>query len=219
MPLWIIVGALVLFAVLGDGNPLEGVVTAIAEVTRGPRLTDAHYDKTTGVVPGDPSDLADQAGLSQEAYSLARALSSEEGSSDTTTQAAVCWCIINEAHRRGTSITALVTQAKNPDHSGSYGTQSDIDAQPDADGNPTNPRYKKSDRYCSTALDPYTRDGDIASQCLDGTIADLTGGANQFDRPAGEKNPDQVAANRQRSGSVAVDVAGTDPGIRFWRVG
>jgi hypothetical protein len=205
---WIIAAVVVYFLWVGQGNPLDGALTAINELVRGSRLTHAPAD-STGLVNEAPGDLADEAGLSQEAYSLARMLASEEGQADATTQAAVAWCTINEANRRGSSITSLLVRAKNPRNNGSYGSQKDKD--------PDSANLGGSDRYASTALDPYDREGTIASQCLDGTIPDLTGGATQFDRAAGEANPDKVAATRVASGSTLVAVAGADEGLRFWR--
>jgi len=190
---------------------------AITSLGRGDRLTRAPYDTTTGIVPGRPEDLAATAGLDVEAYSLARAIASEEGHSDTTIKLAVAWAIKNYADRHGRSITSLVTHANNGAHSGSYGTQRDIDATLD-DGITLNPRYKDSDRYCSTALDPYDQEGQIAAGVFDGSLADITGGADQFDRPAGERDADQVAQKRISAGAELVDVPGIDGSqIRFWR--
>ncbi len=193
----------------GDGDPLSGLLDTLARITRGARLTRAPYDPTTGVVPGTPVDLADEAGLTEEQYALARMLSSEEGSSDNTIKAAVCWATINNAAKEGKSIVELLTHAKIPAHTGRFGTQKDID--------PSSSNHGKSDRYASTALDPYDGDGQIASQCLNGTIADFTNGATHFDRPAGEKDPTKVAQNRAKEGLSPVDVPGIDSTeIRFW---
>lgn len=216
-------GALAWYWFFGQYDEPEGLLgdvtqtlDAITSLGRGSRLTRAPYDTDTGVVPGAPADLAAAAGLDQEAYSLARAIASEEGHSDTTIKLAVAWAIKNYADRHGRSITSLVTRANNPAHDGSYGTQSDIQSEL-ADGS-ANPKYKHSDRYCSTALDPYEQEGQIAAGVLDGSLADITGGADQFDRPAGERDPDQVAQNRINAGAELVDVPGIDgSAIRFWR--
>jgi hypothetical protein len=205
--LWIVV-ALVAFVWIGHGNPIDGALTAINMVTRGERLTYAAAD-STGYVDADPQSLADQAGLTQEQYSLARMLGSEEPHSSPETQAAIAWATINKAARRGISITDLLLQAKNAKNNGHYGSQKDKD--------PTSPNFGSSDRYATTALDPYDREGQIAQQCLDGTIPDPTGGATNYDRPAGEKNPDKVATDRGNEGLVAVDVPSADEGLRFWR--
>lgn len=205
--IWIVV-ALVVFAWIGNGNPIEGALTAINMVTRGERLTHAPAD-SAGFVDADPQALADEAGLTQEQYSLARMLASEEPHSDPETQAAIAWATINKAARRGISITSLLLQAKNPKNNGRYGSQKDKD--------PDSANFGDSDRYATTALDPYDREGQIAAECLDGTIPDPTGGATNYDRPGGETHPDTVAASRVSEGLVAVDVPSADTGLRFWR--
>jgi hypothetical protein len=206
--LWILVAAAVLFTLLGKGNPVEGVLTAINEATRGPRLTYEPADKS-GLVLADPQELANEAGYSLEAYAAGRMLASEEGNSSTTTQAAVVWALINKANASGKGIADLLLAAKNPRNRGRFGSQKDKD--------PNSSNVGKSDRYASTAADPYDRDCKIVQQCLDGTIPDLTGGATNFDRPAGESNPDKIAADRRSSGLEEVAVAGVDDGLRFWR--
>lgn len=205
---WLIVALVVYFVWVGQGNPLDGALTAINEVTRGERLTHSPAD-STGLVGASPAELADQAGASQEAYSGARMLASEEPHTDATTQAAIAWCLINEAASQGKSVTDLLTRAKNPRNNGSYGSQKDKD--------PSSSNFGGSDRYATTALDPYQRELDIFQQCLDGTIGDLTGGCTQFDRAGEEAHPDKVAANRVASGSVLATVDGADSGVRFWR--
>lgn len=203
---WII-AAVVLLALLGGGNPLEGALTALNELTRGKRLTHSPAD-STGLVDADPDELADDAGASLEAYALARMISSEEGQQDPTTQAAIAWATINTARRRGSSVAALLLRAKNDRNNGYFGSQKDKD--------PDSANFGHSDRYASTALDPYARDLTVAEQCLDGTLPDLTGGATNYDRPAGE-DAAKVAANRLESGLVLVDVPGAAEGLRFWR--
>ena len=198
--------------VLGDVRQL--VDAGVDLVTRGARLTRAPYDTTTGIVPGSPQDLADSTNYDLETYSLARAISSEEGRSSDAVKLAVGWAIKNHADRAGLSLTDLVCRANVASHAGYYGTQRNID--PGAGGGASGP----SDRYCSTANDPYDGDAQIAYAIQTGTLPDPTGGADQFDRPSGEKNPDQIAANRVAVGSFEVAVAGVDDAdIRFWKVG
>lgn len=212
-------GGVALWFLYGDTEP-GGVVgdvrqmflDAVSGVVRGARVTKCPYDKTTGVVPCDPRQLAAQAAVDDETYALARGISSEEGTSSASTKAAVAWAIKNEAARRGSSIFALVTHAKLPSHSGKYGTQRNIEEGTDG--------YNASDRYISTAQDPYDGDITVASGVLDGTIPDVTSGANQFDRPSGEANPDAVAASRTAAGSELVTGIDdlVDGDLRFWRV-
>lgn len=187
----------------------DGLTDIYSSITQGSRVTHAPYSKTTGVVPGLPDDLAAIAGVDVDTYSLARALASEEGNSSVGTQVEVAWAISNHASQAGKTITELVTAAKLASHKGRYGTQRNIEVGTAG--------YNESDRYCSTAQDPYSGHIQVAQGVLNGTFPDPTNGADQFDRPSGESNPDAVAANRQASGSELVDVPGTDGDIRFWR--
>jgi len=196
--------------VLGDARQL--IDGAVDLVLRGSRLTHAPYDTTTGVVPGLPQDLADQTTYDLETYSLARAISSEEGRANADTKLAIGWAIKNRADAGGGSITALVTHAKVSAHSGYYGTQRNID--PDFGGGPHGP----SDRYCSTANDPYDGDAQIAFSIQTGTLPDPTGGAQFFDRSAQDDNPQKVIDARAAAGLVLADVSGdVDAAIEFWR--
>jgi hypothetical protein len=197
---------------LGDARQL--IDAGVDLVVRGQRLTHAPYDTTTGVVPGTPQSLADQTSYDLETYSLARAISSEEGRSSDDTKLAIGWAIKNRADAGAGSITALVTHAKVSSHSGSYGTQRNID--PDAGGGPHGP----SDRYCSTANDPYDGDAQIALAIQNGTLPDPTGGAQYFDRSAQDDNAEEVATNRAADGLVLADVSGDiASGLEFWRPG
>lgn len=207
-------------ATLGD-KLVDGATDVLNTILRGTRVTRAPYSKVDGVVRVDPQSLADQAGVSLEVYSLARMISSEEGSSDNTIKAAVAWAVVNHAQRSSLSIYRLLTRANNRSHAGFFGTQRDIDKDLGPDGAIRNERFNKSDRYASTASDPYSGDVMIAQAVLDGRIADLTNGADQFDRPDGESDPEQVAANRRADGATEVPVEGIDGAkIRFWsRVG
>lgn len=174
------------------GDVTQTIDDAINAITRGTRLTHAPYDKQTGLVPGSPDDLASSCGLDTETYSLARAISSEEGLSNNTTKLAVGWAIYNDANKAGKSLTDLVTT-----NDGYYGIQTLV-------------------HYCSTAQDPYQGDATIAAGILNGSMADPTGGAIQFDRPA-QENAAKVQANRIKSGEEIVTVPGADPGLEFWR--
>ncbi len=182
------------------------------------KVTDGFWDIITSIQKGSRGAavrwvqqflLASIAGVDVDTYSLSRALASEEGNSSVATQVAVAHAIRNHAEQGGKTITQLVTYAKLAAHRGSYGTQRNIEVGTDG--------YNGSDRYCSTAQDPYTGHLEVAIGVFDGTFPDITGGADQFDRPSGESNPSAVAANREASGSEEVIVPGTDGDIRFWR--
>ncbi|MGH9442404.1 MAG: hypothetical protein ACRD16_09010 [Thermoanaerobaculia bacterium] len=206
---WIVILAIAWFLWSGDGDPLEGLLNTLDQLQgRGARVTRAPAD-AEGYVAGDPSELAEEAGVSLDVYAAARMIASEETHSDRPTKIAICWCLFNEAARRGKTVSAVLLYAKNPVNRGHFGSQKDLD--PDSDN------YKNSDRYASTRLDPYDEELVIAQAVASGEIRDPTGGCQQYDRPAGEANPQQVAANRIQSGAELVDVPGTDPGLRFWR--
>lgn len=193
--------------ILGDIR--QAVNSAVNLVAKGNRLTHAPYDTTTGVVPGDPQALADQSGYDLETYALARAIASEEGRSSDFVKLCTGWAIRNRANASSGSIVTLVTRAKYAPHSGSFGTQRNIE-----DGTPG---YNGSDRYCSTANDPYDGDAQIAYAIQTGTLPDPTGGAQYFDRPGHDDNPAQVAANRAKDGFVVAQIDGLPDSIRFWR--
>jgi hypothetical protein len=192
---------------LGDARQL--VNAAVNLVAQGDRLTRCPYDTTTGVVPCDPQGLADSTTYDLETYALARAIASEEGRGSQLLQLAVGWSIKNHADAGSGSIATLVTHAKYAPHSGLFGTQRNIEAG--------TPGYNGSDRYCSTANDPYDGHAQIALAIQNGTFADPTGGAQYFDRPAGDDNAAQTAANRAAAGLVEADVPGVPSSIRFWR--
>jgi len=207
---WIVIAVVVLYVLYeGDGDPLDGLSIVIDEIQRGQRVTRAPYSKVDGVVHRDPKALANEAHVDLDTYALARMVSSEEGRSSNTIRVAVCWAVKNYAAKLGKSIDSILLRANNPDHSGYFGTQKDIDK--------SSPDFGKSDRYASTALDPMAGDLEIAISVLLETIPDPTNGATNFDRPAGEKDPVRVAENRVRSGLVAKPVEGIDADkLRFW---
>jgi hypothetical protein len=193
------------------GDLAQQLNDALNAIVKGDRLTHAPYDKTTGVVPGAPEDLAAEAQLDVDAYSLARMIASEEGRSNNSIKAAVAWAVANRAASSGRGVTGLLTHARLPAHSGSYGTQRNIEEGTAG--------YNGSDRYASTASDPYEGDGVIAAAVASGQLPDPTGGAEYFDRP-GSEDAEKVAANRAAAGLVLADVVGVDrdaDGIRFWR--
>jgi hypothetical protein len=196
-----------------EGGPLgilrQAIDAGVDLVSRGARLTHAPYDTSTGVVPGNPQALADSTTLDLETYALARAISSEEGRSSNAAKLAVGWAMKNYADAHwGGSIAAALLHANYSPHSGYFGTQRNIESGTDG--------FNASDRYASTANDPYDGDGQIAFAIQNGTLPDPTGGAQYFDRPSGE-NADKVAANRIAAGLVQVAVDGVNDGdLRFW---
>lgn len=201
----------VLLALAGDGNPIEGVTSILNTIERGRRLTHASYGPD-GVVRVAPQKLADEAGTDLDSYALARMISSEHGRDDNLTKAAIAHVALNYAARVGRSISSLLLRANNSAHSGFFGTQRDIDED--------STRYNESDRYASTALDPYEGELQIATAVLSGEVPDPTSGAIQFDAPPAFRSPEaaaRTAANRLAEGRVQVFPDGIDPDkLRFW---
>lgn len=201
----------VLLTIAGDGDPVAGFTSILDTIERGRRLTHASYGPD-GVVRVKPDELARQAGTDLDSYALARMISSEHGRDDNITKAAIAHVAINYAARVGRSISGLLLRANNAQHTGWFGTQRDIDED--------SPRFNESDRYASTALDPYEGELQIATAVLSGEIPDPTGGAIQFDAPPAFKSPEaaaRTAANRLAEGRVQVFPDGIDPDkLRFW---
>lgn len=196
---------------LAEGDPVGTITDMLNTIQRGKRLTRTTYG-VDGRIDFEPEGLAEMAGASLDEYALARMLSSEEGNKGNLEKAAVGAVALNYARRKGRSISALLLRANNPAHSGWFGTQRDIDTN--------SPDFNHSDRYASTALDPYEGDLLIARGLLDGTIPDPTGGAIQFDAPPAFKSPElaeRTAQNRIDEGRRQVFVDGIDPSqLRFW---
>ena len=196
-----------------EGGPLGEVRQVVTDainglIAKGARLTRAPYDKTTGVVNANPQALADSTTYDLETYALARAIASEEGDGSDFLQICVGWAIKNRADAGSGSIAQLVTHAKYSPHSGYFGTQRNIEAG--------TPGYGASDRYCATGLDPYDGHAQIALAIQNGTLPDPTGGAQYFDRPAHDDNPERTAANRAKDGLVVYAIDGLPSSIRFW---
>lgn len=209
--MWWALAIVVLLLVMGDGDPLAGFQDVLAQITSGKRLTHATYGGD-GVVNATPDDLAELAGASLDEYALARMVRSEEGNASNTVKAAIVWATLNYARRHDTTPAMLLLRAKNAGHAGYFGTQRDIDPESGNNG--------KSDRYASTALDPYQGDLDIVRAVMTGAIPDFTNGAIQYDAPPAFKSAERaakVAADRIAEGRVQVFPEGIDPeAIRFW---
>jgi hypothetical protein len=166
----------------------------------------------SGVIPGDPNDLAAARGVDVDAYSMARALMSEDSNQDA--RIGIGWAIKNHARNAGVSITTLVTRNTNPnhaDHNGHYGRE--VPGQ-----------------YCATSLSPTDDVIELAQSIMSESIPDPTGGAVLWDGPAGQdaahaRNPEQVPndwamqqAHRMQQGYEEVDLPGVTSTV-FWKRG
>jgi hypothetical protein len=119
---------------------------------------------TVRIALADPADLAAQAGLSREAYALARCITSEGygGPSMGKAAAAVAigQAIRNGARLTGQSIEQKLTYSKFVAARGYFGEQ--------------------SGRYAATTLDPTFWAGQVAKAVLADELPDLARGADHF---------------------------------------
>jgi hypothetical protein len=199
------------------GDLRQAFLDVVNGITQGSRLTHAPYDKTTGVVPGTPEEIAAAMGATVDEAALARNIASEHPNSSAALQAILAHATVNAAQAEGLSVSRLLLRAKNKNHTGRFGTQQDLETWiTRADGSRVHP----SDRYASTAQDAYEGHLAIARGVLDGSIPDLSGGATQYDDRSGLNDPDALAAKRQAEGKERVtgleDIIGTD--FELWRV-
>jgi hypothetical protein len=186
-----------------------GLVLAASRKEGAPLSSD---DESTPV-PGGPDALAAQAGVGLDVYCLARAIASEEGGQPRFYQQAVGCACLNFARSEFPRLAdpdAIVTLVLGS--AGAFGRQG------------------TGGRRVSSARGPAALQLELAAQILTGLVADPTGGATQWDSPAGQralmaegdplttKTPQQVADARYAAGYQLVVVPGIDPEkLRFWR--
>ena len=167
----------------------------------------------TGSITESPEELAADAGIDVDAYSLSRVGESEETGEGSI---ACMWATKNEANRNNVSITRLVTRARMKDDSGQY-------VVANGDGHYGTQKH----RYCSTDHDPSQSMMDNAVAIMEGRIPDPTNGAHHWDAPAlqdleHERDPDnhpsseEIARRREASGWHMVLVDGVTK-TRYWR--
>jgi hypothetical protein len=218
---WLALGIVVL--ALFIPNPLSRVVKqAVKFLSRG-KAVNANwpYNKKSGLVEAEPEGLAEEAGVSLDVFALATMLSSEHGNDPQVYKEAVGSVALNEARRRGVSITDLLLTVVNPSHAGFFGSQADMEKTTSKGGH-------AADRYASTARAPYEDDIGIAKALIAGETPDPTGGALQFDSPraqdAGFKkglysmDANALKTKRESEGKTEVDIDGIDAyRLRFWR--
>lgn len=179
-------------------------------VGRGRRVGPRTAINILGVVPQDPQQLADQAGLPLEVYALARMISSENGNDSPAIKLAIAWAALN--HAGGADQVAAVL----------------LRGRGSADGHFA--RQNAGGKYASTALDPFEDDVRIAQAVVSGSVPDPTGGATNFYSPRTQdalaarnvdgygKDAAAVDAAWRASGLDPVDVPGVDPDyMRFYR--
>jgi hypothetical protein len=156
-------------------------------------------------IPGEPSpeELAAFAGMSLDAYALARVLASEELQGRRAEKAAIAWVVRNIAAHDGKTVAQVVLGS-----AGTFGRQG-------------------GRRPVASAKPPSAEDVAIASAVLDSHGPDPTHGALQFDHPRTQdalyrsgqvsKNAAQIAEIRRVNNTLVV-ADGVDPGrLRFWR--
>jgi hypothetical protein len=164
--------------------------------------------------PLEPDELARQAAVPLEVYCLARAIASEEGGQPRFYQQAVGCACVNFARSEfprlilGDAVVQLILGRV-----GQFGRQG------------------TGGRRVSSARPPIKLQLELAAGILGGLVGDPTGGATQWDSPAGQralmaqgdplttKTPQQIADKRLAAGYELVVVPGIDPDrLRFWRL-
>jgi len=84
---------------------------------------DISADPDTGIVDGDPSSMAHEAGLTLDQYSLARMCASEEGRGPGAYLLAVAECAVNTAARRKVSVSDLLLKSSRSQGAGKFSQQ------------------------------------------------------------------------------------------------
>jgi len=171
----------------------------------------AVIEMVQGIVPDDPQDLADAAGVDLETYSLARVGQSEEGLSSDRAKVAVMYACRNHANKKSQTITEIVTRG-NPKRTdfaqadGHYGRQG------------IHP-------YCSTIAAPKPGTLALAATVISGDAINEIGVAEYWDNPIAQdalhlanpteyKSSADIAAAREAKGLKMVTIDGVS--TRFW---
>lgn len=184
------------YAALSVVNIIEDYVKSKTKLNSDGTVT---YD---GETPVDPITLATDSGVDVDVMSLARLIESEAGILPMSGRVGVAWASMNYAGSHSKSITELVTKATKTVASGYYGKQN-------------------QGRYCATSKDASQDSIDIAQQVISGSVADPTGGAEQWDSPWSYADPtkaETVAQSRRDAGRVEVDLPDVPSRkLRFWK--
>lgn len=181
-------------AIAGTGNARVGEASSFETVT----TTKASYQ----VVAESPEYLAQSAGKTLDEYSLARMVQSEEGGNGPVHMLAVAEAAVNEARRRGRTVTRLLTASAIVGVDGHYSEQA-------------------AGKWASTRSDPRERAAKAAELALQGSnvfmgVVDYFSPRNQ---DAGSQNghtlrlsSEQYIAERASEGLFWIGpVAGVNP--------
>lgn len=168
-----LVVVLVLFLLAG------GPDIVIDTLENGPRIGPSTIEGNNGLIPDDPQELADAAGVDLGPYALARCLASEHPRDATTYLRCVAWAVRNKAAERGVSVFTLLTDGAGVAGDGYFGEQ----------------KAAAGTKYASTVDDPHRRHVQVAQEVMASPqAADLTGGCTHFFSPRAQ---DALAAKAQ----------------------
>lgn len=153
------------------------------------------------VVDGDPQALADEAGLSLDAYALARMVASENGSEGAAYLLATAECAVNKASARGVSVSSLLLRG----HGQADGFFSE----------------QAAGKWASTRVDPSGRHVEAAQVAIEGSSV-FSGAVDFFDprsQDGGQQgghtlrqSPEDYIAARATEGLAWIgDVPGINP--------
>ena len=202
-----------IFAVLAGGAVLALIAGAgsvvVDVVMKGTKLTADGTVSLDGKTPADPTALAAAAGMTLDAYALARMVESEAGGLPQAGKIGVAFAAENYAANVNRTISGLLLRSNGAGH-GFFGRQD-------------------QGRYASTSRDPSLAAISVAEAVIDGLVDDPTGGADQWDSPWSYKDSadetaaekaERVARARMDAGKEKVILADVpERKLRFWRAG
>jgi hypothetical protein len=139
------------------------------------------------IVDGAPEDLASQAGLDVDTYSLARMVSSEEGSGNAATLLCLAEAARNKAQQRGQSVSQLLTASKRSDADGNYSAQ--------AAGKWASTRRDPNGRHVAAAQAALQQGTDLAAGAVDYFDPSSQDGGTQGGVALRKTSEDYIAQN------------------------
>ena len=186
---------------------VAGLTSVVAQIVL--HKTKLNADGTVtidGTNPIDPEVLARDAGLSVEELALARMVQSEAGTLPQAARIGVAYAALR--HSAGAGGIAKVLTHSSGAGDGFFGRQD-------------------QGRYAATSQDHTAASLAAAQAALNGSIADPTGGADQWDSPQSYPSDDDstsaekaaaTADRRMAAGKEVVLIDGVpERKIRFWR--